>query len=316
MPQIATALRVVGFDQRGTGALRPAALPGARARRAAAQRLGGRGRARSRLGDARRHYGTPDSVEDLEAIRGGSASSGITLFGISYGTELALAYARAHPDRVDRMILDSVVDPDDRDPFGLAGFRAMGPSAAPRCARRGAGAISANPAGDLAALTARLRVKPMRGVAYDRRGRYHRVRSPRRRSADLLFDADYNPRCPPGLPAAVNAALAGDAAPMARLAAEGDGLAELPAPRSFSSARYATVCEETPLPWAVTTPIADRAARGPPARGRRSAPAAFAPFDLDDRRRGRDRALPALAERALRARVPAPGRALSRRCRR
>ena len=38
--------------------------------------------------------------------------------------------------RVDRLILDSVVDPDDRDPFGLAGFRAMGPSLAGLCPGR------------------------------------------------------------------------------------------------------------------------------------------------------------------------------------
>ena len=37
----------------------------------------------------------------------------VTLFGISYGTKLALAYARAYPQHVERLLLDSVVDPDD-----------------------------------------------------------------------------------------------------------------------------------------------------------------------------------------------------------
>ena len=51
--------------------------------------------------------------------------------------ELALAYARAYPARVERLILDSVADPDDSDPFGLAGFRAMRADAARRSAGRG-----------------------------------------------------------------------------------------------------------------------------------------------------------------------------------
>ena len=69
----------------------------------------------------------------MEAIRKAVGVRKLTLFGISYGTELALAYARAHPDRVDRLILDSAVDPDESDPFGLAGFRAMGPTLASLC---------------------------------------------------------------------------------------------------------------------------------------------------------------------------------------
>ena len=154
--------RVVGFDQRGTGGsglLRcPALERDIRLRSVAAGEACAR-----KLGEARKHYTTPDSVADLEAIRGELGVERLTLFGISYGTELALAYARAHPDRVDRLILDSVVDPDDRDPFGLAGFRAIGPSLAGLCPGR-CRSVSEDPAADLAALAARLRTKPMRGT--------------------------------------------------------------------------------------------------------------------------------------------------------
>jgi pimeloyl-ACP methyl ester carboxylesterase len=277
VPQIALRYRVVGFDQRGTGGsglLRcPALERDARLRSTSA----GEDCAR-RLGAARTHYSTPDSVEDMEAIRRGLGVDKLALFGISYGTELALAYARAHPDHVERMILDSTVDPDDRDPFGLAGFRAMGPTLSALCPA-GCRGVSANPVGDLAALAARLRAKRLHGLAYDRRGRAHRYAITETAISDLLYDADYNPPLRAGLPAAVKAALAGDAAPLARLVAEGDDLADLPAPRSFSSARYATVCEETPLPWDAATPPADRMAE---ARRRAEAlgPGAFAPFDF------------------------------------
>jgi pimeloyl-ACP methyl ester carboxylesterase len=278
VPQIAMRFRVVGFDQRGTGGsglLRcPALERDARLRSPSAAED-----CAQRLGAARTHYSTPDSVEDLEAIRQGMGVDRISLFGISYGTELALAYARAHPDHVDRLILDSVVDPDDRDPFGLAGFRAMGPTLAALCPG-GCRGVSSNPVGDLAALVARLRTKALHGVAYDKRGRAHTYAIGATAISDLLYDADYNPPLRAGLPTAVKAAAAGDAAPLARLVAEGDGLADLPAPRSFSSARYATVCEETPLPWDATTPVGDRMAE---ARRRADAlgPGAFAPFDFD-----------------------------------
>ena len=53
----------------------------------------------------------------------------LTLFGISYGTKLALAYARAHPEHVERIALDSVLEPDDSDAFGREPYQAMGADA-------------------------------------------------------------------------------------------------------------------------------------------------------------------------------------------
>jgi pimeloyl-ACP methyl ester carboxylesterase len=276
-PFLLDRYRVVGFDQRGTGGSgllrcreleRDVRLRSVRAGEACARRLGA----------ARTHYTTPDSVEDLEAIRAELGVERLTLFGISYGTELALAYARAHPDHVDRLILDSVVDPDDRDPFGLAGFRAVGASLDGLCPARCRG-VGRDPVRLVARLSSRLRGRALRGVAYDRRGRGHRVRVGPTAIADLMFDSDYNPPLRAAVPAAVRAALRGDAAPLARLAAEGGGLAELPAPRSFSSARYATVCEETPLPWDAATPLEGRLAEAR-RRAAELGAAAFFPFDL------------------------------------
>src|SRR5215217_4418578 len=269
--------RVVGFDQRGTGGsglLRCRELE----RDPRLRSVSAGAKCARKLGEARRLYTTPDSVEDLEAIRAELGVERLTLFGISYGTELALAYARAHPDRVDRLILDSVVDPDDRDPFGLAGFRAIGPSLDGLCPARCRG-VAPKPVELVARLAARLRGRALHGVSYDRRGRGHRQRIGPTAIADLLFDSDYNPPLRAAVPAAVRAALRGDAAPLARLVAEGDGLAELPAPKSFSSARYATVCEETPLPWDAGTPLGERLGE---ARRRASevGAAAFFPFDL------------------------------------
>jgi pimeloyl-ACP methyl ester carboxylesterase len=268
--------RVIGFDQRGTGRsglLRCPALerdPHLRSTTAAEQ-------CAASLGAARRHYTTPDSVQDMEAIRQALGVDKLTLFGISYGTELALEYARAFPAHVDRLIIDSVVDPDDADPFFAAGFRAMTPTLAGLCPSKCKG-ISSDPSGDLAKLVAQVRAKPMTARAYDSRGRSHAVRIGPTALLDLMFNADYDPALRAALPAAVKSALAGDGAPLARLLRESSRLDDLGPPSDFSAARYATVCEETPLPWDPGTPIGQRGAVTQQ-RIAAAGPDAFRPFD-------------------------------------
>jgi pimeloyl-ACP methyl ester carboxylesterase len=279
LPRLARRYTVIGFDQRGTGAsglLRCRALErDSRLRSTEAAE-----RCARQLGSRRSFYTTPDTVADMEAIRKAVGARKLTLFGISYGTELALAYARAYPQRVDRMILDSVVDPDESDPFGLAGFRAMGPSLAALCPERCRG-VSADPGADLAALTVKLRAAPLSGSWYDARGRRHSGTLTPIAIADLLYDADYSPALRAGVPMAVRAALDNDdAAPMLRLLAGSDAFTVPSNPRDFSAARYAVVCEETPLPWPRGTAVAARLAV---ARARALAlpPSAFAPFDAE-----------------------------------
>jgi pimeloyl-ACP methyl ester carboxylesterase len=279
LPELAARYNVIGFDQRGTG----------RSGLLRCRELERDGRLRStpaaekcarRLGPRRAFYTTRDTVADMEAIRRAVRAPKLTLFGISYGTKLALAYARAHPERVDRLILDSVVDPDEDDPFGLAGFRAMGPSLASLCPD-GCRGLSADPGADLTALTAKLRAAPLRGAWYDRRGRRHAGTLRPTAIADLLYDADYNPALRAGVPMAVRAALDNDdAGPLLRLLAASRGYALPSPPGYFSAARYAAVCEETPLPWPRGTPLEDRFAV---ARDRALAlpGSAFAPFDAE-----------------------------------
>jgi pimeloyl-ACP methyl ester carboxylesterase len=119
VPRIAKALgpvladyRLVVLDQRGTGAtaLRCPALQEAMGSSdltpppASAVRSCGRA-----LGARRALYGTDDVVADLELLRRALGVSRWTLDGVSYGTFVAERYALAHPERVDRLVLDSVV---------------------------------------------------------------------------------------------------------------------------------------------------------------------------------------------------------------
>jgi pimeloyl-ACP methyl ester carboxylesterase len=276
-PALARQFDLYGFDQRGTGRsglLRcPALERDPRLRTTAAGEACGR-----RLGDRARFYTTAASVEDLEAVRAATGREKVTLLGISYGTKLALAYARAYPQHVERLLLDSVVDPDDADPFTRSAYAAIGPSLRALCPDSCRG-VSADPGADLASLSARLRDAPLGGPVYDARGRRsERTLTPLALS-DLLFDADYDPALRAGVPAGVRAALHGDAAPLLRLIAAADDLSGLPGPQEFSSARYAASCEETPLPWDPAAPVSQREAQAH-ARADALGPGALAPFDF------------------------------------
>ena len=249
---------VIGVDDRGTGRsglLRCPEVEGLRrfrSPRAAAV-------CAERLGPARARYTTQETVADLEAVRAALGYERIALYGTSYGTKLAVAYARAHPDRVERLLLDSVVAPDGADPFGLASLRALPASLRRLCPRRCAG-TSRDPMRDLAALFARLRERPLAGRAVTGRGRPVRRTLGAVGLADLLFDADLNPSLRAALPSAVRSALTGDPAPLLRLVRLAAPLAALPAPADFSAARFvATTCEEAPQAWPRAAPLGARA---------------------------------------------------------
>jgi pimeloyl-ACP methyl ester carboxylesterase len=212
----------------------------------------------------------------MEAIRQALGIGKLTLFGISYGTELALEYARAHPDHVARIVLDSTLDPDRRDPFETVSFRAMAPSLRALCPAACAG-LPSDPAAQVSTLVGRLLARPATGTAYDARGRAHRSRIRWTALLDYMFNADYDPAMRAALPAAVQSALAGDTAPLARLLRDAAPLSSLGPPQEFSSARFATMCEETPLPWAAGTPLNQRPAQSAAAAAALG-PNAFFPF--------------------------------------
>jgi pimeloyl-ACP methyl ester carboxylesterase len=268
--------RVIGYDQRGTGRSGLLRCPALEKDPHLSDTAAAEACATS-LGPARRHYTTADSVQDIEAIRQALRVDKLTLFGISYGTELALEYMRAYPQHVERVVIDSVLDPDDTDPFFTSSYHNMSPSLTALCPSHCAG-ISTDPAGDLRRLVAQLLQHPLKAVAYDGRGRPHAVTVSRNALLYLMFDADYDPALRAALPAAVKAALAGDGAPAARLIREGAVFDDLGPASEFSAARYATICEETPLPWDPGTPVDQRPAI---AQQRLAAlgPDAFAPFD-------------------------------------
>src|SRR5918997_5107721 len=159
---------LIVFDQRGTG--RSGLLRCRRLERANLLNAGSAAGACARgLGARRAFYTSRDSTDDIEAIRAELGARRIALFGTSYGTKVALAYANRYPARVERLVLDSVVGLDGPDPFYLDSLEAVPRVLRSLCRRRCD--WTRDPVADLAGLVDRIaRRGPLRGRVVDVRG--------------------------------------------------------------------------------------------------------------------------------------------------
>lgn len=205
---------LVMLDQRGTGAsglLRCPSLEGAipRVERAAAAEACAR-----RLGARRSFYTSADSAEDIEALRIRLGAPQIAFFALSYGTRVAMEYARRYPQRVERMILDSPVAPDAPDALGRETLGAVRRVLHTLCSN-GCEGGEAHPVSDLRRLVAKLRRAPVRHVL--RHGRRLTVSVGVDDLARLLRAGDLEPEFMRRIPGAVRAALAGNNRPLVRL---------------------------------------------------------------------------------------------------
>jgi pimeloyl-ACP methyl ester carboxylesterase len=104
------------------------------------------------LGAERAQYSTGATVADLEDLRQALGTKRWSIDGVSYGSYVAQRYAGAHPDRVDRLVLDSVVPVEGIDPTMVEAFPEVARVLRAVCAQR---ACSADPAAELATVLAR-----------------------------------------------------------------------------------------------------------------------------------------------------------------
>jgi pimeloyl-ACP methyl ester carboxylesterase len=272
---------LVIFDQRGTG--RSGLLRCRRLERANLLRAGpAAGDCARGLGARRAFYTSRDSDDDIDAIREQLGARQVALYGTSYGTKVALGYALRYPARVERLVLDSIVEVNGPDPLYLDTYDAVPRALHSLCRRRCP--WTRDPVSDLAALIERLARGPLRGRVVGRRGRARVERLTRVDVFSIMLAGDFDPSLRAAFPGSVRAALSGDATPLLRLrrrAFEVD--AEPPPPRFLSSGVYAaTTCEETLLPWARATP--------PDPRERHRQAAAYAATIPDDEFEPFDRA--------------------------
>lgn len=239
------------FDQRGTGAsgeLACSSLAGATSLLKAVSGCA------AELGAARGSYRTADSVEDLEAIRAAAGYDKLVLFGVSYGTKVAEAYAAAHPDHVAALVLDSVVLPEGPDPFARSSLATAPRVLSDLCAHAACRRATPDVRGDLRRLAATLRRASLRGHVITGTGHRAAYKMGQSQLVDILLAGDLNPTLRAELPGSMRAALRGDSAPLLRLSVRSEGLTTGDAASSSSGgdsdALYlATVCEEVPFPW-------------------------------------------------------------------
>ncbi len=211
--------RIAVLDQRGTGgsgALRCPAL----------QRLSeldpfspaAIGACGERLGTKRGFYGTVESVQDIDALRAALGVRKIAVMGVSYGTFVAVQYARIHPDHTDRLILDSSIGPDGVDPFLLDTFTRLPRILREQCAGGRCMGVTDDPVADVAAALNAADADRLSGPVVSAGGTRKTVRI---RSADeltsILLSADLNPALQALLPGAMRAAKDGDPAALVRL---------------------------------------------------------------------------------------------------
>jgi pimeloyl-ACP methyl ester carboxylesterase len=202
------------------------------------------------LGPNRVFYTTRDHAEDIESIRLAVGADKLALFGGSYGTKQAVAYALAHPDHVERLVLDSDVLPEG-DPLGLLSLRAIPAAIASICSGGSCRSISKSPARDFATLANRLQAHPLRVGGNFRLDGVTLL--------DLAYASDLDPSVASELPAATAAALAGWAEPLGRLLVL-DSLWQRRLGPIDQELLIATDCGDGPFPWQSTDPPETRQA--------------------------------------------------------
>lgn len=124
---VAAQYDVIGFDPRGVGKSEPVLDCGAghftpvrpdsvpldeETERANLERVKSFAEScQTKHADVLPHIGTVSAARDLEVLRAALRADKLSYFGYSYGTYLGAVYAKLHPDRIHRLVLDSVVDP-------------------------------------------------------------------------------------------------------------------------------------------------------------------------------------------------------------
>ena len=236
--------RLVMFDQRGTGAaaLRCPALQRAVGTSDLTVPPPGSVEACARtLGPGRRFYSTADTVADLEALRVALGADKLTLDGVSYGTFVAERYAMAHPDRVAKLVLDSVVPAAGLDGLEVDGLRETARVLRVVCR---AEHCPGDPAADLAAVV-RARHDGVGGPVID----------------DTLVALSVGAPSFPGVLAALREARAGHVQHLERLVRVVRRAQRAPAQVLSQGLHAATLCADTRSPWGgASAPLAGREA--------------------------------------------------------
>jgi pimeloyl-ACP methyl ester carboxylesterase len=252
---------LVAFDNRGTGqsgvircpGLQSAVNPSVEQDAALARDCA------ATIGPQRVFYATRDHAEDIDAVRAALGVSKIGLYGVSYGTKLAVAYALAHPANVERIILDSVVVPTYPDPFDRNVLTQMPSTLRRFCSGGFCRGATPDFGGDVVTLANRLEAKPIRGTVIAPNGKPRSLKMNGEDVIELIIDADLSVGLAAEAPAAVHAALGGNTRPLLRLRDIDLRSNELKVEDLSFGLYAATNCADGQFPWTPDTPPSGRA---------------------------------------------------------
>jgi pimeloyl-ACP methyl ester carboxylesterase len=210
------------------------------------------------IGPKRVFYSTRDHADDMDRVRAALGFDKIGLYGVSYGTKLAVAYALGYPTHVDRIALDSVVPTEDPDPFDQNVLSEMPQTLANFCLNNVCKGATPNYAGEVVTLANKIEAKPLRGKIIGSNGRVKTVVMNGEQFIEALIDADLTPGLAAEAPAAVHAALHGNPRPLLRVYDFDLQSNELSASDLSFGLNAATNCADGRFPWGPTTPPASR----------------------------------------------------------
>jgi pimeloyl-ACP methyl ester carboxylesterase len=263
LTDVAPGHRVAFVDQRGTGA---DGIDCRRMQRAALTDLtppprGSVEACGEQLGATRGLYTTADTVADLDAIRNALGVGTWAMMGTSYGTYVVERYARAHPDRVSRMVLDSVVPQENiPSPFFATSMGRTATVLRQLCAHGACRHMTRNAVGNLARLVRRVNRRPITGRVSLGTGDV-----PVRVDGPVLFDvttslASFQQELLTIFPGVVRDALGGRPKRLMRMVAAVSANSATTDVTSLSWGLHtATLCGDAAFPWG--TAAADTATR-------------------------------------------------------
>jgi len=242
------------------------------------------------LGDRAYSYGSEASADDLAAVLDALDIDQVDMYGDSYGTFFAQAFAGRHGDRLRTLILDGA--------YPTYGESAWYPTQGPAlrraftavCARSALCASEPGlPMPLLETLLDRLRNKPMQVRAPGGDGRWHLVVLDPEAVAAVAYNATYLSPTYREFTGTVRAALDGDARPLGRLLAEywwtGDTSVN---PRQFSSGAYSAVsCHDYPQLFDLrrSAGVRQQQYRDAFTRKEKAQPGLYAPFSIREYKR-------------------------------
>ena len=262
-PSLATRDLLV-YDQRGTGSSGRLSCPAFD--RGVSSIVDAAAACANQLGPPRGFYRTSDSVDDIEALRVESGYQKLVLFGVSYGTKVALDYAAKYPANVESLVLDSVVPPEGSDVLNISTFKTMPRALGELCGNGACKGITTSVGHDLFNLVHKVGRKKITGKVNTPGGSSLTVSLDQDGVLDILLAGDLNPTLRSELPGAMRSAIRDDNRPLLRLLC-----ARRASPGSRTRASRAPSTRPTPTPSSPPPAARSRPSRGTAPRAPSSA---------------------------------------------